>query len=123
MTTDKLTTDEYDALEHIMRGAGHDRVNACVGRNAKKLAGLKLIAYAKTGTVALTEKGQQLLFVRRCIEALRALAAEPGAAVEPDVVQFLSRKSHIVPRAGGGFEVTDKGHGSLADIAAQEQRQ
>jgi hypothetical protein len=122
MTNDKLTTDEYDALEHIRRGATHDRVNACVGRNAKKLAGLKLIEYARTGKVALSEKGKQLLFVRRCIDALRTLAGDPGAPVEPEVVQFLSRKSHIAPRAGGGFDVTAKGHESLADIAAQEQR-
>jgi hypothetical protein len=123
MTNDKLTTDEYDALEHIRRGATHDRVNACVGRNAKKLAGLKLIEYARTGKVALTKKGEQLLFVRRCIDALRVLAGDPGAPVEPEVVQFLSRKSHIAPRAGGGFDVTGKGHESLADIAAQEQRE
>ncbi|MFL6673527.1 MAG: hypothetical protein ACJ8LG_09565 [Massilia sp.] len=122
MNNDKLTTDEYDALEHIRRGARHDRVNACVGRNAKKLAGLKMIQYGRDGKVALTEKGEQLLFVRRCIETLRALVADAAAAVEPEVAQFLSRKSHIAERPEGGFAVTDKGRESLADIAAQEQR-
>jgi predicted transcriptional regulator len=122
MNNETLTTDEYDALEHIRRGASHDRVNACIGRNAKKLAGIKLIQYGRDGKVALTDKGQQLLFVRRCIEALRTLAGEPGAPVEPDVIHFLSRKSHIATRAEGGFEVTDKGHASLADIAFQDQR-
>lgn len=122
MQNENLTTDEYDALEHIRRGAKHDRVNACVGRNAKKLAGLKLIQYAKDGKVALTDKGQQLLFVRRCIESLAALAADPTATVEPDVAQFLTRKSHIGARAEGGFEVTDKGRESLADIAAQQRK-
>jgi hypothetical protein len=45
MKNEKLTTDEYNALEFIRRGARTDRVNACVGRNAKRLAGLKMIAY------------------------------------------------------------------------------
>jgi predicted RNA-binding Zn ribbon-like protein len=63
MKNEKLTTDEYDALGHIERGAAHDRVNACVGRNAKRLSGLKMIQYAKDGRVALTEKGQQALFL------------------------------------------------------------
>jgi hypothetical protein len=111
-----LTTDEYDALEHIRRGARTDRFNACVGRNAKKLAGLKLITWSRKGEVALTDTGVQLLFLRRSIAALRALAADPMAEVEPDVVQFLSRKSHIAAREGGGFELTAKGQESLADI-------
>jgi predicted transcriptional regulator len=121
MNNDKLTTDEYDALEHISKGARHDRVNACVGRNAKKLAGLKLIQHGRDGKVALTEKGEQLLFVRRAIVALRALAQDGGAVPAPDVAQFLVRKGHIAA-ADGGFAVTDKGRESLADIAAQEQR-
>ena len=63
MKNEKLTTDEYDALGHIERGATHDKVNACVGRNAKRLSGLKLIQYGKDGRVALTDKGQQALFL------------------------------------------------------------
>jgi hypothetical protein len=122
MDKEKLTTDEFDALEYIRNGARSDRFNACVGRNAKKLAGLKLIQYGRDGKVALSEKGAQLLFVRRCIVALRALAQDPATAIEPDVAQFLSRKSHIAAREEGGFVVTDKGQESLADIAAQEKR-
>jgi predicted transcriptional regulator len=122
MNSQKLTTDEYDALEYIRAGARHDRVNACVGRNAKKLAGLKLIEYSRDGKVALTEKGAQLLFVRRCIAGLRALAAEPGTKLDHDVAQFLDRKGHIAA-ANGGYALTDKGRESLADIAAQELRQ
>jgi hypothetical protein len=122
MDKEKLTTDEFDALEYIRNGARSDRFNACVGRNAKKLAGLKLIQYGRDGKVALSEKGAQLLFVRRCIVALRALAQDPATAIEPEVAQFLSRKSHIAAREEGGFVVTDKGQESLADIAAQEKR-
>jgi hypothetical protein len=119
MKNEKLTTDEYDALEHIERGAKHDRVNACVGRNAKRLAGIKLIQYSKDGKVALTDKGQQAIFLRRCIVALRALAADPAAAVPADVALFLGKKSHIVPREAGGYDVSDKGRESLADIDSQ----
>ncbi len=121
MKNEKLTTDEYDALGHIQRGAAHDRVNACVGRNAKRLSGLKMIQYAKDGRVALTDKGQQVLFLRRCISALRAVAADPAAPIDADVAAFLGKKSHVVPREAGGFDVTDKGRESLADIEAQEK--
>ncbi len=123
MKNETLTTDEYDALEHIERGARHDRVNACVGRNAKRLAGIKMIQYSKDGKVALTDKGQQAIFLRRCIESLRALAADPGAAVLPDVALFLGKKSHIAPLEGGGYQVTDKGRESLADIDSQPKKQ
>lgn len=121
MKNEKLTTDEYDALGHIERGAKHDRVNACVGRNAKRLSGLKMIEYARDGKVALTEKGRQVLFLRRCILSLRALAADPQAAVDADVALFLGKKSHIAPLEGGGHSVTDKGRESLADIDAQDK--
>jgi hypothetical protein len=123
MKEQKLTTDEYDALDHIRRGAQHDRVNACVGRNAKRLSGLKLIQYARDGKVALTDNGVQVLFLRRCIAGLQALAADPALQPDDDVVQFLTRKSHIAARDGGGFDVTDKGRESLADIAAQQTQQ
>ena len=120
MKNEKLTTDEYDALDFIRRGASHDRVNACVGRNAKRLSGIKLIKYERNGgKVQLTEKGEEVLFLRRCVETLRALAADPAAAVDGDVQLFLGKKSHIAPREEGGFTLTDKGRESLADIDAQ----
>ena len=122
MKNEKLTTDEYNALEFIRRGARTDRVNACVGRNAKRLAGLKMIAYARDGKLDLTEKGQQVLFLRACIEALTSLALDPGATVAGDVSQFLIRKSHIAPREEGGYDVTPRGLESLADIQAQEPK-
>jgi len=120
MKNEKLTGDEYDALEWIRRGARSDRVNACVGRNAKRLSGLKLVQYARNGSVALTDKGQEVLFLRRCVVSLRALDADPAAVLDDDVAQFLSRKSHIAARAEGGYELTARGRESLADIAAQE---
>ena len=122
MKNEKLTTDEYNALEFIRRGARTDRVNACVGRNAKRLAGLKMIAYARDGRVDLTEKGQQVLFLRACVEALTSLSQDPAATVGGDVTQFLIRKSHIAPREDGGFDVTARGLESLADIQAQEPK-
>ncbi len=121
MKNETLTTDEYDALEHIERGAKHDRVNACVGRNAKRMAGLKLIDYSRDGKVALTDKGRQVLFLRRCIAALRALAANPAAELGAEVARFLSMKSHIQALPEGGYAVTDKGRESLADIEAKKR--
>ena len=122
MKNEKLTTDEYNALGFIRGGARNDRVNACVGRNAKRLAGLKMIAYTRDGRLEMTEKGQQVLFLRACIEALTSLSQDPAAPVAPDVAQFLIRKSHIAARAEGGFEVTPRGLESLADIQAQEPK-
>ena len=122
MKNEKLTGDEYDALEMIRRGARSDRVNACVGRNAKRLSGLKLVQYAKNGALSLTDKGQEVLFLRRCIVALRALEQDPASALDEDVVQFLSRKSHIAAREGGGYDLTERGRESLADISAQEPK-
>lgn len=122
MKNEKLTGDEYDALEFIRRGARTDRFNACVGRNAKRLSGLKLVQYAKNGSLALTEKGQEVLFLRRCIEALRALERDPASAVDEDVLQFLGRKSHIAAREGGGYDLTGRGRESLADISSQEPK-
>lgn len=121
MKDEKLTADEYDALDHIRRGAKHDRVNACVGRNAKRLSGLKLVHYGRDGSVAMTDKGIQALFLRRCIISLTHLEAVPSWHLEPDVSQFLIRKSHITELAEGGFGVTDKGRESLADIARMQQ--
>jgi Mn-dependent DtxR family transcriptional regulator len=122
MKNEKLTGDEYDALEFIRRGARNDRVNACVGRNAKRLSGLKLLQYAKNGSVSLSAKGEEVLFLRRCVEALRALEQDPSSVPDEDVAQFLSRKSHIAARDGGGYELTDRGRESLADISSQQPR-
>ena len=122
MKNEKLTTDEYDALGHIERGAAHDRVNACVGRNAKRLSGLKMIDYGRDGRVSLTEKGRQILFLRRCVSALRALEQDGGAAVDGDVAAFLIKKSHLTVLADGGHAITDKGRESLADIDLQNKK-
>lgn len=122
MKNEKLTGDEYDALEFIRRGARTDKVNACVGRNAKRLSGLKLVQYAKNGALSLTDKGQEVLFLKRCIEALRALERDAASALDEDVMQFLTRKSHIAALEGGGYELTERGRESLADISAQEPK-
>jgi DNA-binding PadR family transcriptional regulator len=122
MMNDTLTQDEFDALAQIEGGARHDRVNACVGRNAKRLAGLKMITHGRDGRVALTDKGQQVLLLRRCIDALRALSNDPAATLPGQVAQFLSLKSHIAANGEGGYTITDKGRETLADIDAQRAR-
>jgi hypothetical protein len=119
MKNEKLTQDEYNALDEVKRGIKGERVSACVGRNTKRLAGLKLFTIAKNGRISLTDKGEQTLFLRRCVLGLRAIEADPASAIDADVAMFLGKKSHIVPRAEGGFDISDKGRESLADIASQ----
>lgn len=117
MKNEKLTTDEYDALEQVARGIKGERVSACVARNTKRLSGLKLLSFSKDGRLSVTDKAQQALFVRRCINGLRAVAADPLAALDDDVSYFLGKKAHIVAReAGHGYDISEKGRASLADI-------
>ncbi|MBC7414912.1 MAG: hypothetical protein H7327_08270 [Herminiimonas sp.] len=114
---DELSNDEFDALRQI--GAGHQpgRQSACVARNTKRLAGLKYISYSKDGSLSVTDKARTMLFIRDCIDGLRAVAGDAMAPLGNDVKTFLGKKGHIVPRAeGGGFELTVRGRESLADI-------
>jgi hypothetical protein len=113
---DSLTKDEFDALAQISRAKKHERPSACVARNAKRLAGLKYITQGKEG-FALTEKGQLTLFIKRCIDGLRAIANDPLTRIDTDVATFLSKKGHIAPRTpDAGFDITQRGRESLADI-------
>jgi hypothetical protein len=117
---DSLTKDEFDALSQISRAKRRERISACVARNAKRLTGLKYVTFGKDGQLALTEKGQQTLFVKRCIDGLRAVANDALATLDVDVATFLSRKGHITPRASSeGFDITQRGRESLADIDSQ----
>jgi hypothetical protein len=117
MKNEKLTTDEFDALEQIARGIKSERVSACVARNSKRLSGLKLVTYGKDGRLSITDKAQQVMFVRRCIAGLRAVASDPAAKLESDIAYFLGKKAHIVARASGdGHDITEKGRESLADM-------
>ena len=98
-------------------GIKTERPSACVARNAKRLSGLKLLSYARDGRLSITEKAQQLLFLRRCIMGLLAVATDPLTKLESDVAYFLGKKAHIVARADGeGHDISDKGRDSLADI-------
>jgi hypothetical protein len=111
-----LTQDEYDALLQISRSRKQERASACVARNAKRMTGLKYAAYTKDGQLALTDKGHQTLFVKRCIDGLRALSHDGLAPVDADVSSFLAKKGHITRSAQHGFEVTSRGRESLLDI-------
>ena len=114
---DSLTLDEFDALAQIGKGSRNERPSACVARNAKTLCGLKYAAYEKDGRLALTEKGKQTLFVKDCIDGLRAISNDPMTKLAADVALFLAKKGHIKAReTDGGFEITQRGRESLADI-------
>jgi hypothetical protein len=116
---DRLTTDEFDALKQVGQGKKLERVSACVARNTKRLVGLKYMAYGKDSQLALTEKGQQTLFLKRCVDALHALTADTAAPVDADVATFLMKKGHIAPGAlPKQFDITQRGRESLADIDA-----
>ena len=116
---DRLTIDEYDALTQLGKARRNERPSACVARNTKRLTGLKFVAYGKDGHLGLTDKGKQTLFVKACIDGLRAVNADPLTALATDVATFLSKKGHIVSRAdAGGFDITQRGRESLADIEA-----
>lgn len=117
MKNEKLSTDEFNALLEIARGI-QGRPSACVGRNSKRLSGIKLIKFERSGRIILTDLGKERLFLRRCVLALKALVEQPGAAIDADVAMFLGKKSHIA-EVDGGFAITEKGRESLADIEAQ----
>jgi hypothetical protein len=120
--SDDLTRDEFDALGQVSRREHRGRPSACVARNAKRLTGIKLMEYGRDGQLALTEKGKQTLFIYRCIETLRALAADSNAVVDADVAVFLSRKGHIVEQPDTkAYEITQRGRESIADIDTQAQ--
>ncbi|RJF99268.1 hypothetical protein [Noviherbaspirillum saxi] len=118
---DSLTKDEYEALFQITKLKRGERPNACVARNTKRLIGLKYATHQKDGQLVLTEKGQQTLFIKRCIDGLRAVANDPLAKLDPGVVTFLSKKGHITPRpSSDGHDLTPRGRESLADIDSKD---
>ncbi|MEP7156039.1 MAG: hypothetical protein ABI905_09710 [Betaproteobacteria bacterium] len=111
-----LSKDEFDALEEISRASKGAKYSACVGRNSKRLVGIKFLAHRKDGSFQLTEKGTEAMFVKKCIAALRALASDPAVRVEDKVGNFLGRKGYAVAATGGQFEITQRGRDCLADI-------
>lgn len=114
----RLTRDEFDALEQVSKTSKPAKPSACVARNAKHLVGIKFLAARKDGSYVLTEKGTEALFMKNCIAGLRALAADADTKLDVAVANFLGRKGHIAAAlVPGRFEVTKKGHECLADIA------
>ena len=114
---DSLSKDEYDALVQITKLRHGERPSACVARNTKRLSGIKFITFGRDGHLSLTEKGEQSLFLKRCIDGLRAVSLDPLSKLDADVSTFLGKKGHIVVREGGeGQDITVRGQESLADI-------
>jgi len=114
---DALSNDEYDALAQIANPPSAGRPSACVARNVKRLAGLKFVAYAKNGTLQISEKGAQALFLRSCIDGLRAVLLDPHAPLSTEVSTFLGKKGHVVAcQETGGLALTTRARESLADI-------
>jgi predicted transcriptional regulator len=118
-----LTRDEFDALEQVSRMKAADKPSACIARNAKHLLGIKLLAHRKKGGFELTEKGAELLFVKKCIAGLRAVAADAETMLDAAIANFLGRKGYVTAAAAAGkFTITDKGRECLADIDASAEK-
>ncbi len=118
----KLSQDEYDALAQVAKLPRGTRPSACIGRNTKRLSGIKLMTHRRDGTLELTESGQQVLFIKQCIDGLRAVANVPGSALTQDVARFLGKKGHVALNAETGLlEATTRGRESLADIDANKK--
>lgn len=116
--TQRLSRDEFEALQQVSDLPKSAKPSACVARNARHLVGIKLLAHHKDGSYELTEKGSVALFVKNCIAGLSALATNADTKLEASVATFLGRKGHIVASATPGhFEITDKGRECLEDIA------
>ncbi|MBC3863887.1 hypothetical protein H8K32_17405 [Undibacterium jejuense] len=115
----KLSIDEYDALEQISKLPKNVKPNACIGRNTKRLSGIKLVTYRKDGSLELTEMGRQVLFIKQCIDGLRAISKDSDAPLSGPVATFLGKKGHIeVNSETGKTEISVRGRECLADIDA-----
>ncbi len=115
----KLSADEFEALEQVSRLKKQEKPSACVNRNAKRLSGIKMIAFRRDGGLELTENGKQFLFIKQCIDALRKLAQDGPQTLPPLLAQFLARKSHIAEaEVAGTWQITERGRESLAESKA-----
>lgn len=114
-----LSIDEYDALEQITKLPRGARPSACISRNSKRLVGIKLIAHKRDGSFELTDNGKQVLFIKQCIDGLRAIAQNPDYVLSGPVASFLGKKAHVeMDAASGKLVITARGRECLADIEA-----
>lgn len=115
--TQRLSRDEFEALEQVGSMLKSDKPSACVARNARHLVGIKMLVHHKDGSYQLTEKGTLALFVKNCIAGLSELAINSDAKLDNGVATFLGRKGHIIETAiPGRFEITAKGRECLEDM-------
>ncbi len=118
-----LSRDAFEALEQVSQSKPGEKPSACVARNAKHLVGIKLLVAKRNGSHELTEKGAEVLFIKRCIDGLRAVAADANTRLEGKAAAFLARKGYVIAGAAlGNFIVTDKGRECLADIDASAEK-
>lgn len=117
----QLSIDEYDALEQITKLAKGARPSACIARNSKRLIGIKLVAHRRDGGFELTENGRQTLFIKQCIDGLRAKANDSDAVLSKPVIAFLAKKGHLeIDPATELVSISARGRECLADIDAQK---
>ncbi len=116
MSNNTLSKDEFEALDQVSKAPRNLQPSACVSRNAKRLVGIKLLTPRRDGTYGLTDKGREAIFVKQCIDGLRAMSNDASTVLQDDVANYLGRKGHIAKNAAGQFEITAKGRESIADI-------
>ena len=117
----KLSIDEYDALDQVSKLPRTARPSACVARNTKRLVGIKFLTHRKDGGLELTDTGKQVLFIKQCIDGLRAVSLDPATVLATPVATFLGKKGHITTNAESGLtEVSARGLECLADINANK---
>ncbi|MBI1835578.1 MAG: hypothetical protein HYR92_07520 [Burkholderiales bacterium] len=118
----QLSIDEYDALEQITKLVKGARPSACISRNSKRLVGIKLVAHRRDGGFELTETGRQTLFIKQCIDGLRAKANDNEAVLSKPVIAFLAKKGHIeIDPVTEQTTISARGRECLADIDAQSK--
>jgi hypothetical protein len=119
----KLSIDEYDALEQVSKLPRNARPSACVARNTKRLTGIKLLSHRKDGGLELTENGAQILFIKQCIDGLRAIATDTSTVLPTTIATFLGKKGHIaVNPETGVLEISERGRECLTDIDANKDK-
>ena len=79
----------------------------------------ELLEQLDIAAVIGSEMGRQVLFIKQCIDGLRAIANDADASLSGPVATFLGKKGHIeVNPETGKTDISVRGRECLADIDA-----
>ena len=71
------------------------------------------MAHRRDGGFELTELGRQTLFIKQCIDGLRALANGESGVSKPVPATFLGKKGHIEIDEASGSNESDRARGRM----------